>query len=158
MSTTSHKNRLSGPASPLPPYRIRLSVSASPPLHWFLMFPWKLILLPGSPLPTNPHMDIMKESQPILNSLPTHTSSTVPTPSTCTILQELADLWSPSPIVSTCQFHGNKTMNMTSLMNITSAMGVGRHNHCATIFSCISDFTIDWFPLPQSRTVAGSIC
>ena len=99
----------------LSPCRIKLSVSASPTsLVLNRMFPWWSILLPGSPLPTNPHTGITKESQPILNSLPTYTGSFVYTPSTFPILQESADSWSPSPIVSTRQFHDNKRMNLTS--------------------------------------------
>ena len=97
-STTSHK--------------IKLSVSAyPPPLVVNRIFPRQPILLPGSPLPIDPHTRIAKELQPILNSLPTHTSSTVLTPSIFPILQESADSRSPSPIVSARQFHGNKIMN-----------------------------------------------
>ena len=44
----------------------------------------------GSPPPTDPHAGIRKESQPILNSLSTHTSSTAPKSSTSPILQESA--------------------------------------------------------------------
>ena len=44
----------------------------------------------GSPPPTDPRTGIRKESQPILNSVPTHTSSTFSTLSTFPILQELA--------------------------------------------------------------------
>ena len=100
---------------PFPPTELGiLSLPHLLPLVLNRMFPWQPILLPGLPLPTDPHTGMTKESQPILNSLPTHTSSTVPTPSTSPILQESADSWSLSPIVSTCQFCGNKRMILTS--------------------------------------------
>ena len=44
--------------------------------------------LPVSPPPTDLHTGSGRDSPPILNSLPTHTSSTVPTPSTSPVLQE----------------------------------------------------------------------
>ena len=47
--------------------------------------------LPVNPPPTDLHTDSGRESQPILNSPPTHTSSTVPTHSTSPVLQEPAD-------------------------------------------------------------------
>ena len=99
---------------PFPRFRIRLSVSACPSHthpYWFsaeCSHGGPFCYHRGSPLPADPHTGIRKESQPIFNSLPTHTSSTAPTISTSPILQELADSWSPNPIVSTCQLHGNK--------------------------------------------------
>ena len=86
-STTSHIIKLSVSFS--------LLSSLPPPLHWSStecshgspFFPHR-----GSPPPPDPHTGISEESQPILNSLPTYTSPTVPTPSISPILQESADV------------------------------------------------------------------
>ena len=47
---------------------------------------------PVNPPPTYLYTGSRKDSPPILNSLPTHTSSTVPTPSISPVLQEPADV------------------------------------------------------------------
>ena len=93
------------------PYRIRFSASASPPPYRFsteCSHSSPFCSHRGFPPPTDRHTGISKESPPILNSLPTHTCSTVPTPSTSPTLQESTDSRFPSLIVSTRQLHGNK--------------------------------------------------
>ena len=47
---------------------------------------------PVNPSPTDRHTGTSKESLPILNSPPTYTSFTIPTPSIPLILQESADV------------------------------------------------------------------
>ena len=135
-ATTTHLLTIQAPQATKSGF---LSLPLLPPLVLNRMFLWYPILLPGSPLPKDPHAGITKETQPILNSLPTHTSSTVPTPSTSPILLESAESWSSFSIFSTRQIHGNKRMNLTSLYRSrASAVGVRCHSHQTTIFSCIS--------------------
>ena len=83
-STTSHIIRFSVSASPSPPSFLWSSTECS---HGSPFCSHR-----GLPSPTDPHTDISKESQPILNSLPTYTSPTIPTPSISPILQESADV------------------------------------------------------------------
>ena len=53
--------------------------------------------LPANPSPTDPYTGTSKESPSILNSPPTYTNSTVPTPSIPLILQERADVTCTRP-------------------------------------------------------------
>ena len=69
--------------------------------------------LPVNPPPKDLHTGSRRDSPPIVNSPPTHTNSTVPTPSTSPVLQGqltslLHHLVILIPIVSTCQFRCNK--------------------------------------------------
>ena len=82
--TTSHIIRLSVSASPSPPSSLWSSTECS---HGSPFCSHR-----GPPSPTDPHTGISKESQPILNNLPTYTSPTVPTPSISPTLQESADV------------------------------------------------------------------
>ena len=116
LHTTGHKIRLSVSASPLPSNKIRLSVSASPPpieSHQNVaLVAHSAPRFPTSKRSTHRHYERITTHH---QQSATHTSSTVPTTSTFPILQESADSWSPSLIIATCQFHGNKRMNLTSL-------------------------------------------
>ena len=78
---------------PLPYQLIVLSVPAFPTPYWFSAECTRgssFCSCRDSPPPTDPYTGIRKESQPILNSLPTYTSSTVPTLSIPSILQDSA--------------------------------------------------------------------
>ena len=103
-STNKQKIRLSASVSSPPPYIIRFFVSVSLPSHWFsaeCSHRSPFCSHRVSPPPTNQHTDISKRSEHIFNSLPTHTSSTIPTLSISPILQELVDSWTPFPITVT---------------------------------------------------------
>ena len=141
-------------------YRIRFSVSASPPpigsQQNFPMVAHSAPRFPTSNRSTHGHYKrITTYPQQSANTHQLHHSHTL----SFSYSARVCWLVTPSPIVSTCIFHGNQKMNLTSANRTrASAVGVRRNNHHATIFSCISNFTIDWFPLPQSRTVTVSIC
>ena len=97
--------------------------------------------------PTDFHTGISKESPPILNSLLTYTSYTVPTPSIPSfwkrkLTSHTHNLVSPSAIVSTHQFHGNKRKLIWFLQGIKQGPPQWKFNVITTILPSTTEFRI----------------
>ena len=117
--------------------------------------------LSGS-FPNYPHIRILFASEPISNSPPTYTSSTVPTHSIHLILQDSVDFTCtlhrdpPTPSLLHAKFVAvrDNMFRYSGNGTRTFMVGVRRHNHHATNQL---NFTDSLIPLPQSRTDFGHI-
>ena len=143
-----------------PSYRIRFSVSASPPAIGSQknvpMVAHSAPRFPTSNRSTHGHYErITTHPQQSANTHQLHHSHTH------SFSYSARVSWLVTPLsrhfYMPISWQSENEFDLSAYRTRASAVGVRRNNHHATIFSCISNFTIDWFPLPQSRTVAISI-
>ena len=143
-----------------PSYRIRFSVSASPPPNVSQqnvpMVAHSAPRFPTSNRSTHGHYErITSHPQQSANTHQLHCSHTHNLFYSARVSWLVIPL--PQRFYTPISWQSENEFDLSTNRTRASAVGVGRNNHHATISSCISNFTIDWFPLPQSRTVAISI-